>query len=115
MIVERVVGNKKVGITLTSDELYKAHREYMVEQYEGDVTAFIEEHLKISVEVLRKDYSITAKDLRNIAELFYDKSLNEISKSYALANAVISYLKDKGVEMLPDVKEFEDSDDMNIM
>lgn len=101
---------KREGISyeLTDDEVYKAYREYVIKMHAIDVISFIINHLKI------KDIhkQMEEKHFYEMANLFYDEKLNEVTHIYAMALAVIPYLKEHGIECEYEPDDFICSDEM---
>lgn len=99
---------KRAGISyeLTNDEVYKAYREYVTQMHAIDVMSFIIKHLGIK-EIHKQ---LASEHFYNMANLFYDEKLNEVTNIYAMALAVIPYLKEHGVECDYEPDDFIDSD-----
>lgn len=114
MIILREFKDIDIKITLTEDELYKAHRQYLSKAYCTDVINFIEKHLNITEEVLRDAYNIVDEDIIDMAESFYQEQLEEQTKIYAMAKSVIPYLEERGVVFEGCLSDFQScEDDMN--
>ena len=104
MEIKRTFCNQPVYIHLTYDEICEAHKEYCINSYVADVRIFIDTHLNI------KDV-IKRSELKEMAKLFYFERLNEYTDVYAMARAVIPYLKEKlGIDCKYTVDYFIDSD-----
>ena len=95
-----------IDYELTQQETYQAHVEYVTQMYAIDVMSFIINHLKI------KDIHKQIEPIHfyKMAQLFYDEKLNEYTNIYAMAKAVIPYLKRIGVECEYETDDFIDSD-----
>lgn len=107
MNINREYNGKTFTTELTQDELYKAHREYVCEAYVEDVKTFLD-----IVEV--PEEKLEAKHLKGLAKLFYDIKLGgEYTDDYAMARAVIPFLRDMKIKCSYQISDFDSTSYLN--
>jgi len=93
MKVLRKYRGLEVTIELTEDELYKAHREFVVDSKKSVIRSFIEDRLDVDL----KDCNLSVEDINALAEVVYEEEVKGFTEIYAIAKTIVPELKARGV------------------
>lgn len=103
MNITREINNVEFTTELTQSELYLAYEEYVCKAYVEDVKCFLS-ILGLIVE------DFTYEQLSIMAKLFYSIKMEcEYTDDYAMAKAILPFLKEIGISCIYRISDFEDT------